>query len=160
MKKLALIALILTPLIYIAGCGKTTQGYIACSDTPVAVDSAVLLSFAQANNISPLVKDTSGVYYQVVTQGTGATPTSNSLITVNYIGKFMNGNTFTADSSGRQYVLSNLILGWQYGLPKIQAGGRIKLLIPSALAYGCAGSAPAVPSNAPVFFDVTLVSVQ
>jgi FKBP-type peptidyl-prolyl cis-trans isomerase FkpA len=45
-------------------------------------------------------------------------------------------------------------------LPKIQVGGHIKLLIPSHLAYGCAGQAPLVPGDAPLYFDITLVSLQ
>ncbi|MBS1933080.1 MAG: FKBP-type peptidyl-prolyl cis-trans isomerase [Bacteroidetes bacterium] len=157
MKKLALLTLILTPLIYLVGCGKTTQGYVSCTNAPVTDDSAALLDFARSNNITP-TKDTSGLYYQVITQGTGATPISTSLVTVSYTGEYLNGTVFTTDSN-RQYQLNNLISGWQYGLPKIQAGGRIKLLIPSALAYGCTGSASIAP-NTPVFFDVTLVSVQ
>jgi FKBP-type peptidyl-prolyl cis-trans isomerase FkpA len=44
-------------------------------------------------------------------------------------------------------------------LPKIGVGGRIKMLIPSALAWGCTGYGP-VPGNAPVYFDVTLLQVN
>ncbi|MBC7650418.1 MAG: FKBP-type peptidyl-prolyl cis-trans isomerase, partial [Deinococcales bacterium] len=42
---------------------------------------------------------------------------------------------------------------------------RIKLLVPSALAYGCKGAKNAagafiIPENAPVYFDINLISVQ
>jgi FKBP-type peptidyl-prolyl cis-trans isomerase FkpA len=45
------------------------------------------------------------------------------------------------------------------GLTRIQAGGRIKMLVPSQYAYGCQGSGP-IPPNTPMFFDITLVSIQ
>ncbi len=55
-------------------CGKgSSTGFVGCTDEPVGADSAVLLNFASANSITP-VKDTSGLYYQIINQGTGGHP--------------------------------------------------------------------------------------
>jgi FKBP-type peptidyl-prolyl cis-trans isomerase FkpA len=56
--------------------------------------------------------------------------------------------------------LYGLIPAWQIGLPKIGVGGEIIMLVPSALAYGCAGYPPVVPSNTPLYFDVKLLQVN
>jgi len=164
MKSNVLIASVLGILGFslIAGCGKTpSNGYTTCTDLPTSSDSAILLNFASSRSITT-TKDTSGLYYQIISQGSGATPTVNSTVFVTYVGELMNGNIFdsTTNSAKTGFLVNQLIPGWQIGLPKIQAGGHIKLLIPSQLGYGCMGSSPIVPSNAPLYFDITLVSVQ
>ncbi|HWK02967.1 MAG TPA: FKBP-type peptidyl-prolyl cis-trans isomerase [Puia sp.] len=142
-------------------CGKASdQGSVSCTSVDPTADSSALLSFARTNGITA-VKDTTGLYYQVITQGTGAVPNGNSVIYVTYTGTLLNGTIFdsTTNSAKTGFKLSNLIAGWQIGMPKIQAGGHIKLLIPSAYGYGCLGSG-SIPANTPIYFDVTLVSVQ
>jgi FKBP-type peptidyl-prolyl cis-trans isomerase FkpA len=146
----------------IAGCQKgPSSGTDTCTDLSVGSDSAVLLNYAAGNGITP-VKDSTGLYYQIITQGSGATPNINSTVFVTYTGKLMSGAIFdsTTNSAKTGFILNQLIPGWQIGLQKIQTGGRIKLLIPSALGYGCIGSLPIVASNAPLYFDITLVGVQ
>jgi FKBP-type peptidyl-prolyl cis-trans isomerase FkpA len=57
------------------------------------------------------------------------------------------------------FALNGVIPGFQYGLPLIQKGGIIKLIIPSSLAYGCRGFG-AVPGNSVLFFEIELTDVQ
>jgi FKBP-type peptidyl-prolyl cis-trans isomerase FkpA len=51
-----------------------------------------------------------------------------------------------------------MIQGFQTGLKLIQKGGRIKLIVPSALAYGCKGYG-SVPGNSILYFEVELIDV-
>ena len=158
------IALIILTFIVAASCGKSASGSgsTPCSDIAPAADSSTLLNFARANGITP-VKDSTGLYYQVIAQGSGATPTDNSIIFVTYTGTRMNGIIFdsTTNSARTGFQLGTLIPGWRIGLPKIQVGGHIKMLVPSAYAYGCAGAGNgAIAPNSPLYFDVTLVSTQ
>jgi FKBP-type peptidyl-prolyl cis-trans isomerase len=139
---------------------KSSPTYVNCTDAPPRIDSAALVNFASANGIAPL-QDTIGLYYQIVSQGTGVPPTLTSTISVTYRALLLDGEVF--DSTGttpRSFVLNTLIPAWQWTLPWIQPGGRIKLLVPSAYAYGCVGAGSTVPSNTPVYFDITLVGVQ
>ena len=159
MKKNLIIIPCLGILIYFISCSKNpSPSYFSCTGSAPASDSSVLLAFAKDNGITPLA-DTSWLYYQIITAGSGAIPKGSSKITVNYVGRYMNGNYFDSTTSPVTFELDSLITGWQYGLPKIQAGGRIKLLVPSALAFGCAGSGRIAP-NSPLYFDITLLSVQ
>jgi FKBP-type peptidyl-prolyl cis-trans isomerase FkpA len=159
MKKIILALIVTGSIIYIISCTKSynSSGSYSCTGTPVSGDSTVLLAFAKTDSITPTM-DTSGMYYQIITQGAGIRPVGKDKITVNYVGKFMNGQTFDSSLSPITIEVDSLILGWQYGLPKIQPGGQIKLLIPSALAYGCQGSGY-IPPNTPVYFEVSLLNV-
>jgi FKBP-type peptidyl-prolyl cis-trans isomerase FkpA len=121
-----------------------------------AVDDAAIQAYVKANGITA-TKDPSGVYYQIVTPGTGAYPTSSSTVNVNYTGKFLDGTTF--DSGNYNNSLSGVIQGWQIGVPKINTGGRIFLLIPSALAYGPSGRGT-IPANKVLTFTVDLLSFR
>ena len=104
------------------------------------------------------VKDPSGLYYQVVKQGTGAYPNSNSMVTVNYKGKLINGPPFDS-ASGFSSSLDRLVKGWQIGIPHVKEGGNILLFVPSALGYGPSGGGP-IPENAVLLFDIDLVSFK
>lgn len=147
-------------LIGFFGCGKTGPDTPACTNKSPSADSDSLLTYAADSSIH-VTWDSSGLYYQIIDTGNSNKPVFSSNITVNYIGRLMSGVIFDSASNSNLYgaALYKLIAGWQIGLPKIGVGGRIKLLIPSALAWGCTGYGP-VPAYACVYFDVTLLQVN
>jgi FKBP-type peptidyl-prolyl cis-trans isomerase len=147
----------------LTSCTQSSSGPATqpCTNNPVTADSSALLAYARSNGITPTA-DPTGLYYQIVSPGTGPVLTANSVVFVTYTGTLLNGTIFdsTTNYARTGFPLGGLIGAWQIGLTKISAGGRIKLLVPSAMGYGCAGSPPAIPSNAPLFFDVTVVSAK
>ena len=168
MKNLFLICAIVASVISVVSCSKAPEPTVvpACTNRPVQQDSAALVSFANANSIT-VVKDMSGMYFQIITAGAGVAPMGNSIVQVTYKGTLLNGTVFDSTATGATatFSLNQLIPAWQIGIPKIKAGGRIKLLVPSALAYGCRGAknvagAFIIPENAPIYFDINLISVQ
>jgi len=146
---------------YILSCNKSSSGGGSCTDVPVDSDSATLLAFANVYGINP-TRDSSGLYYQIISLGTGQVPTKQSTFFITYTATLMSGTIFdsTTNAATTGYPFDQLIPGLQIGIPKIQVGGHIKLLIPSALAYGCLGSGSLVPPNSPVFFDLVLAKIQ
>ncbi|MEQ1678079.1 MAG: FKBP-type peptidyl-prolyl cis-trans isomerase [Chitinophagaceae bacterium] len=137
------------------GCIKET----GCQPKSVASEEGAILSFAANSSIAGTTHS-SGVYYQVVSPGSGATPSATSKIFVTYTGKLLNGTVFDSGTTpAGGWVLSGLIPGWQIGLPLIQKGGVIKLIIPSSLAYGCQDTGP-IPGNSILYFEITLNDVQ
>jgi FKBP-type peptidyl-prolyl cis-trans isomerase FkpA len=76
----------------------------------------------------------SGLYYVIEKAGTANHPTINSNITISYNGYYLDGTVFDKNDFVT-FPLSDLILGWQEGIPYIGEGGEIKLVIPSYLAY-------------------------
>ena len=99
-----------------------------------------------------------GLYYRIDSAGTGGSPVQSSSVRVRYKGYLLDDKVFdqAMTAEGFKAPLSNLILGWQLGIPKFQKGGGGKIIIPSALGYGASG-AGSIPGNSPLVFDINLV---
>jgi len=52
-----------------------------------------------------------------------------------------------------------VIAGWDEGIALLKQGAKATFFIPSALAYGEAGSPPVIPANAELAFYVVLDEV-
>jgi FKBP-type peptidyl-prolyl cis-trans isomerase FkpA len=108
-----------------------------------------------------------GFYYRIDTAGTGTiTPGECIPITLAYTGQLTNGIIFDQQTSFAT-ELSNLIDGWQQGVPLIKSGGEIWLYIPPSLGYGSqAISIPkdtgtiTIPAYSILIFDIHLLDVQ
>ena len=102
------------------------------------------------------------VYYKITKEGTGPQVALTDTVTVHYKGYvFDNGLVF--DESKDQpatFPLNRLIRGWQLGIPLCKVGGKIKLVIPSALAYSIRTRSPRIPPNSILVFEVEVVSVK
>jgi len=109
-------------------------------------------------------KDPSGVYYNISAPGTGtAVINGGSTLVANYTGRTLDGTVFDSSTDGTaSFVLKgdggSTIVGWQKVIPKLKAGGKMRMLVPSGLAYGPAGST-GINGNAILDFDVEIVSV-
>ncbi len=97
--------------------------------------------------------------------GTGETPEAGQTLAVHYTGWLSNGTKF--DSSldrGSPFELElgagHVIAGWDEGLATMKVGGKRRLIIPAELAYGEEGSAPAIPPNSELTFDIELLEIM
>ena len=97
--------------------------------------------------------------------GTGAEAASGDKVKMHYTGTLMNGTEF--DSSRKrpepfEFTIGKgeVIKGWDEGIPGMKVGGKRKLVIPWALAYGEAGRPPTIPPKAALKFDVELLEVE
>ncbi len=124
------------------------------------IDIDIIETYLSDNNITAL--NDQGVYYVIEDEGTGSTyPVSSSIVSMAYSGTIMNGDGTVFDDADStnplKTQLSNLIAGWQVGIPKFKKGGKGKLYIPSGYAYGVFGSGGAIPGNSVLIFDVELL---
>ncbi len=69
-------------------------------------------------------------------------------------------NGTAANTCGFALSQGSVIQGWVEGVAGMKIGETRRLIIPPALAYGAQGSPPAVPGNATLIFDITVVGVQ
>jgi len=145
---------LLSTLIVFTNCKKD------CKLKAPSKEEGQILSYAQGKGFD-VTKHPSGLYYQIVTQGTGTQPTASSNITITYKGEYLNGQVFDEMTSPNTpaWALSSLIEGWKIGIPLIQAGGRIRLIVPSSQGYGCEDYYT-IPGNSILFFDITLIGVN
>jgi FKBP-type peptidyl-prolyl cis-trans isomerase FkpA len=122
----------------------------------VLVSTAAVASAATTSEKLP-----SGVIVEHITQGTGAQPTANDIVKVNYRGTLADGTEF--DSSAKHggpatFPLGRVIPCWTQGLQKMRVGGKAKLTCPAATAYGERGVGP-IPPNSDLTFEVELVGI-
>ncbi len=130
-----------------------------------------------SNNHPNATKTESGLYYDITSQGNGKQAEAGKLVSVNYVGKFLDGKVFDtsleaiAKESGshnpqRQYKpiefpvgQRRVIPGWDEGLLLLKEGDKASFIIPAHLAYGSRGAGPIAP-NTPLVFDVELMAVK
>lgn len=115
--------------------------------------------FLSENRQKPGVVTTpSGLEYQVLREGTGATPKATDTVTVNYRGSLVSGSEFDS-GQGISFPLNGVIPGWTEGLQLMKEGAKYRFFIPPELAYGERGAGRVIPPNAALIFDVDLVKV-
>ncbi|WP_139684898.1 FKBP-type peptidyl-prolyl cis-trans isomerase [Vibrio tasmaniensis] len=110
-----------------------------------------------------VVTTESGLQYLVLEEGTGTEhPTKNSKVTVHYHGTLIDGTVFDSSVDRGEpisFALKQVIKGWQEGLTYMVEGQKVRLFIPSQLAYGKGCSGP-IPPSATLIFDVELISIK
>jgi FKBP-type peptidyl-prolyl cis-trans isomerase FkpA len=103
-----------------------------------------------------------GVYYTMMKEGTGRNIAVTDTLTVFYKGYlFADGSVFDeTKEKPATFPLARLIKGWQVGLTQCKVGGKIKLLIPSGLAYSIRTRAPKIPPNSVLVFEIEVVAAK
>jgi peptidyl-prolyl cis-trans isomerase A (cyclophilin A) len=101
----------------------------------------------------------SGLMFQVLKAGSGAKPAQGAEVTVNYVGKFLDGKVFDASAQGSpaKFKIGQVIEGWNEALRDMKKGEKRLLVIPPDLAYGERGYPGAIPPNSFLVFEVELL---
>ncbi len=104
----------------------------------------------------------SGLQYEVLEEGDGASPEANATVTVHYTGELMDGSVFDSSHDRGQpasFPLQNVIPGWTEGLQLMNEGGRYRFFIHPELAYGEQAPSSIGPNQA-LIFEVELLEVE
>lgn len=121
-------------------------------------------AFLQANKSKPgVVTLPDGLQYKVISDGTGAKPTANDVVTVDYAGTLVNGSEFDSSYKRGQpatFPVNGVIPGWTEALQLMKAGSTWELYIPASLAYGEQGAPPVIGPNEALIFKVHLIEVK
>lgn len=153
MKKLVVAFSTLTLFFTGAGCIKDS----GCRNQTIQSETGAMATYAAANGMTPITHS-SGVVYQVTVAGTGPNATQTDNVKVNYTGKFMDGAVFETSTTPVTFRVDGTIPGWQVALQQLREGGKIRVIIPSSLAYGCEGRG-SIPSSAILYFDIELLDI-
>lgn len=141
--------------------------YLYNVDSQLAYDTVQIRNYIKKNNLTGFKKTASGLYYKVVDPGSGTDAVySTSTVTVTYTKRLLLSGTSIETKSLDAALLSGYISGWQEGLQYIYSGGKIRLLIPSSLAYSSQAQSTTantatfgVPPNSIMDFDVNVTAV-
>jgi FKBP-type peptidyl-prolyl cis-trans isomerase len=118
---------------------------------------------AQAAQAPGAVKTATGLIYQTLKPGTGASPAATDTVQVNYQGSLIDGTVF--DSSAQrgtpaEFALNGVIPCWTEGVQKMKVGEKAKIICPSSIAYGDQGRPPKIPGGAALVFEVELLNIK
>lgn len=126
--------------------------------------------FAKLKENKNVVELPSGLRYEVVKAGTGAVAKPGQLVTFHYTGSLATGQVFDSSVERGQPVEmllqlataqnpGGVIAGMFEGLQKTGIGGKLKLHVPAALAYGEEGS-ERIPPGAALVFEVEILGAK
>lgn len=110
------------------------------------------------------VTTASGLVYEDLRVGDGATAKSGDTVTVNYTGWLADGTKFDSSldrgqTSDFAIGVGNVIAGWDEGVVGMRVNGTRLLVIPPSLGYGSTAYA-SIPANSTLAFEVQLVAIK
>jgi peptidylprolyl isomerase len=142
MKRWLIVAGLVSAALSVAACGGS-----GAAPTP-----------SQGGNV---IKTASGLQYEDLVVGTGASPASTDTVTVHYTGTLQDGTVFDASRQHGgpiSFPLNQVIKGWTEGVGSMKVGGTRKLIIPPDLGYGSRAQG-SIPANSTLTFVVELLDV-
>ena len=106
----------------------------------------------------------SGLQYEDIVEGTGASPKTGQTVKVHYTGTLTDGTKFDSSVDRGQPFdftigVGRVIRGWDEGVMTMKVGGKRTLVIPPSLGYGSQANGP-IPANSTLIFEVELLGVQ
>ena len=122
-------------------------------------------AFLDHNKTQPgVITLTNGMQYKVITEGTGATPGPNDMVTVNYRGTLVDGKQFDSSYDRKTPLECNvsggIIRGWTEALEQMKVGSKWEIYLPPDLAYGPMGRPPLIGPNETLIFEIELLGVK
>jgi len=127
--------------------------YSCQKESQEEIDQKLIEQYVADHNIDA-VKHSSGLWYQIIKEGSSTHPNKNSRVNVDYVGNLLDGTEFDANDN-INLIIGQTIIGWQIGIPMIGEGGEILLIIPSRMGYGNTEQGK-VPKNSVMVFKVKL----
>jgi FKBP-type peptidyl-prolyl cis-trans isomerase FklB len=119
---------------------------------------------AENAKLEGVITTDSGLQYEVLTEGEGeVSPGPDDVVTVHYEGRLLDGTVFDSSISRGEPVdlpVSGVIPGWVEILQLMHVGDKLKVTIPSELAYGEASPSPVIPPNSILIFEMELLEIQ
>lgn len=116
---------------------------------------------AENSKKSGVTVTSSGLQYEIISEGSGPKPAAADTVRVNYEGKLMDGTVFDSSyvrGEPIEFPLNGVIPGWTEGLQLMNTGSKYRFYIPSALGYGENGAGP-IPPHSPLIFEVELLDI-
>lgn len=126
------------------------------------IDNYIAL-YSDSTHLLVQEKD-NGLYYIETYEGTGSTyPQNTDQVSLFYKGSLTDGRVFDSRTGGTPFEfnigMNATISGFEEGVKMMRKGGKSRIVIPSALAYGTAGTGSNIPGYTPLVFELELIDI-
>jgi len=135
------------------------QRMAAEAETNAGEGTAFLAENASKDGVSVTE---SGLQYEVIREGEGASPDPEDQVSIHYKGTLIDGTQFDSSYDRGQpaiFGVTGVIPGFSEGLQLQTVGSHYRFVIPSEIGYGPNGSPPAIGPNATLIFEVELLEI-
>ena len=133
---------------------------------PVVIDTTTNAGLSETIpdiTTADFVTQTSGLKIANVIEGQGTAVKDGDSVMVFYTGWLKDtGVQFDSNRTSATpatFTTGGVIAGFKEGLIGMKPGGIRRVVIPSSLGYGAAGSPPSIPANADLVFEIKVVLV-
>jgi FKBP-type peptidyl-prolyl cis-trans isomerase FklB len=124
----------------------------------------LMKEFMEANAAREGVTTTdSGLQYEVLETGGGATPNAQSTVVTHYHGTLVDGTVFDSSldrGEPAEFGVTQVIAAWTEALLLMSEGDKWRIACPPALAYGEQGAGDTIPPNTALMFEIHLIEVK
>jgi len=144
----------------------TTEEMTPEEATPAMADPGTMTYAPELNvEVSGMQRTDTGLYYEVLSAGSGNVVAAGQTAVVHYTGWLPDGTKFDSSRDrGEPFSFpvgaGQVIAGWDQGVAGMAVGEERKLVIPPDLGYGASGSGGVIPPNAVLVFDVELLEIR
>lgn len=122
-------------------------------------DSTAIKNYLDANQISATYHP-SGAWYEITEIGTGDIPNPYGTSTFEYDLSTLEEPETSIENGTIAQPISTLIDGFRILLPKLAAGTKANLYLPSRLAYGENSPGAGIPANSNLIFEINITAVE
>jgi FKBP-type peptidyl-prolyl cis-trans isomerase FkpA len=146
---------------------KMKQDLVDTSKAQMKIDDGIIKGYLKKNKLNAQ-RTENGVYYIITQPGTGEKADLGDSVSVQYVGKLLDGTTFDASRPGNPFTfplgVGAAIPGFDEAIVQLTEGAKATIIIPSSLAYRTEGAKGQggeylIPPNAPLMFDIEIVDV-
>ncbi len=169
MKKIFGVAASTASLVLLTGCWPFTSTETKKQEVQDKQETTEIAVKQEENMTAKRIKTDSGLEYEIIQEGTGASPEAGQNVTVHYTGWLDNNGQLGTkfDSSvdrGTPFTfiigIGQVIKGWDEGVMSMKVGEKRRLIIPATLGYGERGAGRVIPPHSTLIFDVELLKVS
>jgi FKBP-type peptidyl-prolyl cis-trans isomerase FkpA len=147
----------LLPLATMTACAAPNTG---TAGAPPATTSSVPNAAALTGSAKTTLP--SGVIFESVVTGSGASPKATDTVKVHYRGTLADGKEFDSSYKRGQplsFPLNRVIPCWTEAVQLMKPGGKARVTCPPKTAYGERGAPGAIPPNSTLMFDIELIAI-
>ena len=141
---------------------------VICGQKNIQKAAPAAPTIQSGNKKMTRTKTASGLEYEIIQPGSGASPSAGKEVTVHYTGWIdvngEKGQQFDSSITRGTFTfiigIRQVIEGWDEGVMTMKVGEKRRLYIPASLGYGARGAGAIIKPNSNLIFEVELIKVS